>query len=52
MGTHVAVSNIRNDVSGIRHDMSKIQEEIGGQVRPVSTNHIQPTGNMRSLTVG
>ena len=35
MNTHVAVSDIR-------HDVSKIREEISGQIRSVSTTRIQP----------
>ena len=41
MNTHVTVSDIRDDVSGIRRGMSMIQEEIGGQVCLVSASHTQ-----------
>ena len=44
MNTHVTVS-------GMRHDMSKIREEIGSQVRSVSANYIRSIGNRRILTV-
>ena len=37
--------NIRGAISDIHHDVSKIREEIGGKVRPVSTNFIQPISN-------
>ena len=41
VNTHVAVSDMRHDILGIRSDVSKIQEEIGGQVRSVSASCIQ-----------
>ena len=44
MNTHVAVSDIR-------HDVSKIREEIGGQIRPVSTSHILAVDDNRMLTI-
>ena len=44
MNTHVTVS-------GIRHDVSKIREEIGGQGRSVSLSYIRPIGNREILTV-
>ena len=43
VNTHVVVSDIR-------HDVSKIREEIGGNIRPVSTSHLQSIDN-RMLTV-
>ena len=43
MNTHVAVSDIR-------HDVSKIREEIGGNVRPVSVSLLQSVEDMRMLT--
>ena len=49
VNTHVAVSDMRHDMSGIRSDVSKIREEIGGQVRSVSASCIQSTDVM--LTV-
>ena len=51
MSTHVAVSDIRNDVSNIHHNVSKIREEISGQVRPVSAGRTQSLDNGRILTV-
>ena len=44
MNTNIAVSDIR-------HEVSKIREEIGGQVRSVSVSHIQPVDGVRMLTV-
>ena len=44
MNTHVAVYDIR-------HDVSKIREEIGGQIRPVSTSRIRSVNSWRMLTV-
>ena len=44
MNTHVAVSDIR-------YDVSKIREEIGGQIRPVSTSHVLAVDNNRMLTI-
>ena len=44
MNTHVTVS-------GIRLDVSKIREEMGGQVRSVSSSSTQPIGDRRILTV-
>ena len=44
LNTHVAVSDICQD-------MSKLREEIGGQVRSVSVGHFQPNSNGRMLTV-
>ena len=44
MNTHVTVSDIRDDVS-------KIREDIGGQVRSVSVSHIQFVDDRRMLTV-
>jgi hypothetical protein len=43
VNTHVAVSDIRNDVS-------KIREEIGGQVRSVSASHVRFVNNQGILT--
>ena len=43
MNTHVTVSSIR-------HDVSKIREEMGGQARSVSASY-QSIGNRRILTV-
>ena len=43
VNTHVTVSDMRHDMSGIRSDVSKIREEIGGQVRSVSASCIQST---------
>ena len=48
--TELAVS-AHVTMSGIRHDVSKIREEIGGQVRSVSASSIQPISNRRMLTV-
>ena len=50
VNTHVAVSDMRHDMSGIRSDVSKIREEIGGQVRPVSASCIQSIDMMLTLT--
>ena len=47
--TELAV-NTNVTVSDIHRDVSKIREEIGGQVRSVSTSRIQSIGN-RILTV-
>ena len=44
MNTHVAISDIR-------HDVSKIREEIGSQIRQVSTSRIRSVDNWRMLTV-
>jgi hypothetical protein len=44
MNTHVTVSDIRDDVS-------KIREEIGGQVRSVSVGRIQSVDDRRMLIV-
>ena len=44
MNTHVVVSDMR-------HDVSKIREEIGGQARSVSITRIQPIDDGRMLTV-
>jgi len=44
------VVNVHVTVSDIRHDVSKIREEIGGQVHSVSAGCIQPIEN-RILTV-
>ena len=44
MNTHVAVYDIR-------HDVSKIREEIGSQIRQVSTSRIRSVDNWRMLTV-
>ena len=43
LSTHVTVSDIR-------HDVSKIREEIGGQVHPVSASCICSAGDKRILT--
>ena len=43
MNTHVAVSDIR-------HDLSKIREEIGGIAHPVSVNRARSVDNRRILT--
>ena len=43
MNTNIAVSDIR-------HDVSKIRNEIGSQVRSVSVSHIQPVDSMRMFT--
>ena len=51
MNTHVAVSDIRNDVSKIHHNVSKIREEISGQVHSVSAGRTQSLDNGRMLTV-
>ena len=45
----LAVS-IRGAISDIHHDVSKIREEVGGQLRPVSTNFIRPIGDGKMLT--
>ena len=64
MNTHIAVSDmrhdvsgigndvleIRSDVSGIRSDVSKIREEIGSQARSVSANDIRSIEGRRMLT--
>ena len=42
--------NIRGAISDIHHDVSKIREGIGGQVRSVSVSFIRPIGNGRILT--
>ena len=39
MNTHVAISDMRHDVSEIHQNVSKIQAEIGGQLRSVSASH-------------
>ena len=44
VNTHVAVSDIR-------HDVSKIREEIGSQIRPVSTSHVRAVDNNRMFTI-
>ena len=44
MNTHVAVYDIR-------HDVSKIREEIGSQIRQVSTSRIRSVDNWRMLTI-
>ena len=44
MNTHVSVSNIRADVS-------KMREEVRGQVRSVRPNLIHPVESSRRLTV-
>jgi hypothetical protein len=49
--THVTVSDMHTIVSGIRDDVSKIWEGIGGQVQPVSASWIQSADNRRMLTV-
>ena len=43
--------NTNITVSDMRHDVSKIREEISGQVRSVTVSHIQPTNSRRILTV-
>ena len=43
--------NIHVTVSDIRHDISKMREEIGGQVPSVSMNLILSIDNRRVLTV-
>ena len=48
--TELAV-NTHVTVSDIRHDVSKIREEIGGQVRSVSAGHIRSIDNRMILTV-
>ena len=37
-------------VSDIRHDISKLRKEAGGQVHSVSANHIRFTAGGRMLT--
>ena len=49
VNTHVAVSDIRHDVSKIHQNVSKIQEEID-QVRSVSASYIQSIDTKRMLT--
>ena len=44
MNTHVTVSDIHRGVS-------KIQEEISGQPRPVTVSRIQPIDSRRTLTI-
>ena len=44
LNTHVTVSDIR-------HDMTKLREEVGGQARSVSMGRFQPNDNGRMLTV-
>ena len=48
--TELAI-NTNVTVSSMRHDMAKIREEMGGQVRSVSASCIQSTGNRRILTI-
>ena len=43
--------NIRGAISDIHQDVSKIREEIGSQVRPVSATFTQPVGDGKTLTV-
>ena len=43
--------NIHVTISDIRHDVSKILEELGGQVHSVNTSRFQPIGNGKILTV-
>jgi tetratricopeptide (TPR) repeat protein len=45
------VINIHVNVSDMRGDMSRIREEISGQVQPVSVSCIQSVENRRTLTV-
>jgi hypothetical protein len=45
------VVNTHVNLSGVRDDVSKIQEEINGQVRPVSASWIQSVEDRRMLTV-
>jgi len=45
------VVNIHVVVSDIRHDVSKIREENGGQVRSVSASQVRSAINGRMLTV-
>ena len=48
--TNINVLGIRNDTSGMRNDISKILEGIGGQVQPVSASCIKSVNNRRMLT--
>ena len=57
MNTHIAISDmrhdvlgIRTDVSGIRGDVLKIREDIGGKVRSVSASCIRSIEDRRMLT--
>jgi hypothetical protein len=49
--TNINVFGIRNDMSGMRKDVSKILEGIGGQTQPVSAGCMQSFENRRMLTV-
>ena len=51
VNTHVLATSTHVTVSGIRDDVLKIREEIGGQGRSVSASSIRPIGNRRVLTV-
>ena len=42
MNTHVAVSDMRRDISRIRCDVSEIRAEIGSQVHSVNASRVQP----------
>lgn len=45
------VLDTQNSVSDIHHDVPKVPEEIGGQVRSVSASRIQIANNQRVLTI-
>ena len=51
LNTHVAVSDTNHNVLEMHSDVSKIQEEIGGNVHPVSASLLQSVNNRRMLTV-
>ena len=51
MNTHVTVSEMSQNVSWIRSDVSKIREEIGSNIQSVSAPCVQPIENRKMFTI-
>ena len=51
INTHVTVSEMHHNVSGIRSDVSKIREEIGGNVRSVSAPRVSSVEDGKMFTI-
>ena len=51
MNTHMTVSEMHHNVSWIRSDVSRIREEIGGNIRAVSVLRAQSIENGKMFTI-